>query len=472
MRFRVYGWSGLLALWVFLVGALPLPAAVFGNQAVIASSTDFTDVPFYSNAVRASVRFTSPLTAPLTQVGFLILNAAGTPGLRVSLQADTALGAPSGIPLAAPTAFTGPWTAWALVSLATPFPLTAGTVYHLVLEWDPTAGSLGPTQNVVIRLSSRPALKFYPQDGSPDPQLSAASDPGSGIWCFLDEQPIFLADASGTRFGNPYGGEFDVQLGSTTLVAWETFSLGAPLTVASVGAFVMESGLASDDLHWEILDAGPLTVLSGGTLANPSQVGATYGWVDRAVPTFVLPPGTYRFDLSSMGSTLPNTYRWEGLYVSTSSGIPLWLTWVSFGYIGSVLVGSWSGPFGPFHLAPELFDASFRLSPPAPPATVPAAPLDGCDILWLAENHFKPSLTQRTRINIWPCGSGRFRVTVYNSAGERIKNLRPLAAPSGPYETMDWDGTNEWGSPVASGLYLIRLEGGKRSDTKRLVVLR
>jgi flagellar hook assembly protein FlgD len=54
--------------------------------------------------------------------------------------------------------------------------------------------------------------------------------------------------------------------------------------------------------------------------------------------------------------------------------------------------------------------------------------------------------------------SGTFSLRVYNSAGENIKNLAPSQSVVAPYDQwFNWDGTNQAGQKVASGVYVIRL---------------
>lgn len=60
---------------------------------------------------------------------------------------------------------------------------------------------------------------------------------------------------------------------------------------------------------------------------------------------------------------------------------------------------------------------------------------------------------------------------VYNILGEKVKTLFEEAKYPG-YHSVTWDGTNERGEKVASGVYLYRLSTGKYSETKKMTLLK
>jgi len=53
---------------------------------------------------------------------------------------------------------------------------------------------------------------------------------------------------------------------------------------------------------------------------------------------------------------------------------------------------------------------------------------------------------------------GLVELKIYNSAGEHIKTLytNTINTPLSPL-TLQWDGRNKYGQPVASGVYLVYL---------------
>lgn len=62
-------------------------------------------------------------------------------------------------------------------------------------------------------------------------------------------------------------------------------------------------------------------------------------------------------------------------------------------------------------------------------------------------------------------------LNVYNILGEKVKTLFDEAKYPG-YHSVTWDGTNDRGEKIASGVYLYRLSTGKYSETKKMTLLK
>lgn len=63
-------------------------------------------------------------------------------------------------------------------------------------------------------------------------------------------------------------------------------------------------------------------------------------------------------------------------------------------------------------------------------------------------------------------------LTIYNVNGAVIKSLYKNEIFKAGTFTLQWDGTNDRGAPVSSGIYFLRLTAGSFSETKRLILLR
>jgi flagellar hook assembly protein FlgD len=64
-------------------------------------------------------------------------------------------------------------------------------------------------------------------------------------------------------------------------------------------------------------------------------------------------------------------------------------------------------------------------------------------------------------------GSASVTTTVYDVSGRRIRRLG--ASDS---STVRWDGRDDHGARVASGIYLLRVESSRGSDSIRIVLVR
>ena len=66
---------------------------------------------------------------------------------------------------------------------------------------------------------------------------------------------------------------------------------------------------------------------------------------------------------------------------------------------------------------------------------------------------------------------GKVRLDVYNIKGQRVKNLYDVYSASGDCEIM-WNGLDDNGKPIATGLYLYKLESSGIIDIKKLLVMK
>lgn len=60
---------------------------------------------------------------------------------------------------------------------------------------------------------------------------------------------------------------------------------------------------------------------------------------------------------------------------------------------------------------------------------------------------------------------------IYNIAGQLVRTLASGQVPAGPH-SVKWDGRDNSGNKVSSGIYIYRLQAGNKDLTRKLVVLR
>jgi len=68
-------------------------------------------------------------------------------------------------------------------------------------------------------------------------------------------------------------------------------------------------------------------------------------------------------------------------------------------------------------------------------------------------------------------GDQPVELAVYNAAGQRVRMLCSSKLAAG-WHTVRWDGRNERGQHVASGIYLCRLRAASWQDVKKMTVVR
>ena len=82
-------------------------------------------------------------------------------------------------------------------------------------------------------------------------------------------------------------------------------------------------------------------------------------------------------------------------------------------------------------------------------------------------NPFNPT----TKIRFAVAEAGHVSLVVYNALGQTVRTLSNGYQPTG-YHTITWDGTDEVGNVVPSGVYIYRLSNGEQSFSKKMLMLK
>ena len=95
--------------------------------------------------------------------------------------------------------------------------------------------------------------------------------------------------------------------------------------------------------------------------------------------------------------------------------------------------------------------------------SLPVAP----ELLGNYPNPFNPT----TRIRMLLPSDGPARLDLYDLTGQRLRTLLHESAPRGLYEVV-WDGRDDAGTAVGSGVYIARLQTGQRSASMAMALIR
>jgi hypothetical protein len=86
-------------------------------------------------------------------------------------------------------------------------------------------------------------------------------------------------------------------------------------------------------------------------------------------------------------------------------------------------------------------------------------------------NNYPNPFNPTTTFNFSIAKSGLVRIAVYNVLGQKIKTLIDKQMQAGNYKAT-WDGTDNFGSHVSSGVYFYRLESHSFSVTKKMILMK
>jgi flagellar hook assembly protein FlgD len=88
----------------------------------------------------------------------------------------------------------------------------------------------------------------------------------------------------------------------------------------------------------------------------------------------------------------------------------------------------------------------------------------------LTQNHPNP-FNPETEIGFQLPEAGQVVLKIYNTRGQEILTLADKQYEAG-FHTLRWDGNDNYGDPVTSGIYLYRIRAGKFSQVKKMSLLR
>jgi hypothetical protein len=88
----------------------------------------------------------------------------------------------------------------------------------------------------------------------------------------------------------------------------------------------------------------------------------------------------------------------------------------------------------------------------------------------LAQNHPNP-FNPATTIRFTLASGGPATLTVFNMLGQKVRTVFDGTVPAGETAVV-WDGRDDAGNAVASGIYLYRVAAGAGAQSRKMVVLK
>ena len=88
----------------------------------------------------------------------------------------------------------------------------------------------------------------------------------------------------------------------------------------------------------------------------------------------------------------------------------------------------------------------------------------------LVGNLINPSKGGQVNIQFTIIADATVKITIYNSNGELIRKICNQSRTAGSYSDLYWDGKDDVGKPVASGVYIVYVDAGAYKDKKRVII--
>ncbi len=95
------------------------------------------------------------------------------------------------------------------------------------------------------------------------------------------------------------------------------------------------------------------------------------------------------------------------------------------------------------------------------------APIVKTELLGAFPNPFNPTTT----INFNLKDAANVSLDIFNQRGQKVHTLVNGNLPAGAHSYI-WDGVDNKGNRVASGMYLYRMKSGKYSNTKKMILMK
>ena len=97
--------------------------------------------------------------------------------------------------------------------------------------------------------------------------------------------------------------------------------------------------------------------------------------------------------------------------------------------------------------------------------------LQGNLLLGSFPNPFDRSALVETNVRFYLADTQKVEIAVYNIRGQRVRMLQDNRLDQG-YHSVRWDGNDESGRTVASGVYFLRMNTSGQTKIKKLILFK
>ncbi len=283
---------------------------MLGNQFKV--DTSIASQNLTNAAYRTSFRFTAQSSKSVNTIRVYLHTENGTsPTYRYGLQGNTA-GNPSGVWLGS-TTLQATSTGWQTISLSPAVAITAGTTYHLVVQYE--SGTIAVNRFIALRVTT-PLNSLIPLNNNPDTQSNVLRSLNSGgTWSVDNNQPVYMLGFNDGSFeGNPYISltENNPERIFSGGYVGEQFTPSSTVTATQVTFEAKKIGIPVGDLMVALYDVSAASLVEQGVLASSAAIGVNYGPFSFSfvTPRTLTAGTTYRiYVFSSAQNNASNFFR-------------------------------------------------------------------------------------------------------------------------------------------------------------------
>jgi FlgD Ig-like domain/Cohesin domain len=234
---------------------------------------------------------------------------------------------------------------------------------------------------------------------------------------------------------------------TTTVSPGTTFELSIRVTQAGSSFNAYQAIVHYDPTAVTFIPASPLSLQEGSYMTQ--ACGETFHWFTSGTTEVGMVHSILCAGMSLTGPGELYVMHFEA--TGTPQTTPITFSMVEFANAGDTV-----SPV-------NMINTSIIISPSSDTEGAPPSRT----ALRIAPNPFNPS----TVIQVGSEHAGRQSLEVYSPSGHLVRVLQDGYFPAGSRQVM-WDGRQDDGTRLASGVYIVRLRSGETSHSARVVLLK
>jgi hypothetical protein len=286
---------------------------LYGNRQL--STSPYSMGSMTATTSVSAMRFTAQASKSVTNILVYIHAVSAPPAYRFGIETSTATYLPSGTYVGGSSnyaVYTPTTTGWLNLTLPSPAPLTAGTVYHVTVRYD--SGTIGSSNYIALRRMGNFENNFRVSENKIDPWLNTIF--GTTIQNY---DPVFvLKYDDGTYEAMPYDTATAHNIYGTRWISEKWTQIGTQI-VTGVNIPLMKTGTPPDNLYVVLRNETDSEDVATITISQ-ADITTSLAWYEKYFdsPIQLINGKTYRIILKSPASTSSNYYTCRSLSTTLS----------------------------------------------------------------------------------------------------------------------------------------------------------